>query len=409
MANLKDKKYLEELHMYFNKIEREEMNDSVVERNVSVLEALQPNSNLKRLTIVNYNGNSFPNWLRGSHLPNFVSLKLEYCGLCSHLPPLGHFPLLKELYIGYCPELKRVSPQHLPSLQELKITNCNKLEECLCLEGSPLLENVSINNCSKLKVTIPKGDSMIKLDLHGCDRILVNGLSTVLKKFVLCENQYTEFSEEEDLVNCCVLEVLEFDLRGFPSLDLQCYNSLRYISIRGCDSSFSLPFSLHLFTNLHYLYLCDCPQLESFPRGGLPSNLRLLDIHNCPKLIGSREEWGLFQLNSLQWFTVTDEFENVESFPEENLLPPTLEHLWMIKCSKLGRMNNKGFLHLNSLRDLRIDNCPSLERLPEEGLQQLSSLYYLEFGECPIIREKYKMEGGERWHTIRHIPNVSYY
>jgi hypothetical protein len=149
--------------------------------------------------------------------------------------------------------------------------------------------------------------------------------------------------------------------------------------------------------------------LESFPRGGLPSNLRLLDIHNCPKLIGSREEWGLFQLNSLQWFTVTDEFENVESFPEENLLPPTLEHLWMIKCSKLGRMNNKGFLHLNSLRDLRIDNCPSLERLPEEGLQQLSSLYYLEFGECPIIREKYKMEGGERWHTIRHIPNVSYY
>jgi hypothetical protein len=72
-------------------------------------------------------------------------------------------------------------------------------------------------------------------------------------------------------------------------------------------------------------------------------------------------------------------------------------------------MNNKGFLHLNSLRDLRIDNCPSLERLPEEGLQQLSSLYYLEFGECPIIREKYKMEGGERWHTIRHIPNVSYY
>ncbi|CAJ2648998.1 putative disease resistance RPP13-like protein 1 [Trifolium pratense] len=89
MANFKDKKYLEELHLNFCKIGREEMNDSIVERHVSVLEALHPNSNLKRLTIVNYNGNSFPNWLRGCHLPNLVSLNLQNCGLCSHLPPLG--------------------------------------------------------------------------------------------------------------------------------------------------------------------------------------------------------------------------------------------------------------------------------------------------------------------------------
>jgi hypothetical protein len=44
--------------------------------------------------------------------------------------------------------------------------------------------------------------------------------------------------------------------------------------------------------------------------------------------------------------------------------------------------------------------------LPEEALQQLSSLSELWIKECPIIREKYKKEGGERWHTISHIPNV---
>ncbi|KAK2386182.1 putative disease resistance RPP13 protein [Trifolium repens] len=435
MANLKDKKYLEELYMVFDGRREEMMNDSIVESTVSVLEALQPNSNLKKLTIENYNGNRFSNWLRGSDLPNLVSLKLKNCGLCSDLPPHGQFPLLKELYIGECPELKRVPPQHLPSLQKLEISCCDKLEECLYLEGSPLLVNVSIKNCSKLKRTllpqhlpslqklnicdcemleasIPKGDSMIELVLQKCDRILVNGLSTGLKKFVLCENRCTEFSEEQNLVNCSVLEELSFDLRGFvvkhPSLDLLCYNSLCELVIRGCDSS-SLPFSLHLFTNLHSLKLYDCPQLESFPRGGLPSNLRELVISNCPKLISSREEWGLFQLNSLKWFSVSDEFENVESFPEENLLPPTLEVLYLYNCSKLRRMNNKGFLHLNSLNWLWIDNCPSLESLPEEGLQQLSSLSQLETIDCPIIREKYKKEGGERWHTISRIPDVSIY
>ncbi|XP_045819820.1 putative disease resistance protein At3g14460 isoform X2 [Trifolium pratense] len=457
MANLKDKKYLEELYMDFCKNGREEMNELIVERNVSVLEALHPNSNLKRLTIVNYSGNSFPNWLRGSDLPNLVSyimLKEVYIRECpelkrippQHLPSLQKLeisdcnkleeclclegsPLLKELYIRGCPELKRIPPQHLPSLQKFEISYCNKLEECLCLEGSPLLENVSIKRCSKLKraplpqhlpslqklyicdcemleASIPKGDSMIELVLERCDRILVNELPTSLKKFVLLGNRYVEFSDEQNLVKCTVLEVLKFDLEGIvkrPSLDLRCYNSLRNLTIKECHSSSSLPFSLHLFTNLEYLKLYDCPQLESFPSGGLPSNLTRLEIENCPKLIGSREEWGLFQLNSLKVFSVSDaEFENVESFPEENLLPPTLVSLSLYKCSKLRIMNNKGFLHLNSLEYLWIDNCPSLESLPEEGLP--SSQLWIK--ECPIIREKYKKEGGERWHTIRHIPHV---
>ncbi|KAK2349507.1 putative disease resistance RPP13 protein [Trifolium repens] len=484
-ANLKDKKYLEELYMVFDG-RREEMNDLIVESTVSVLEALQPNSNLKKLTIENYNGNRFPNWLRGYHLSNLVSLKLKSCRLCSHLAPLGQlpcleelsishcdqvktigeefydnnnsttsllpfrsleflqfekmdnweewvclegFPLLKKLCIRECPKLKRVPPQHLHSLQELEISDCNKLEECLCLQGSPLLKKLCIRECPKLKsaplpqhlpslqkleitdckmleASIPKGDNIEELELWRCDLISVNELPTNLKRFVLWENRYTEFSKEQNLLNCSVLEELMFDLRVFPSLDLRCYNSLRRLSISGCDSSSSLPFSLHLFTNLQSLNLYDCPQLESFPRGGLPSNLNWLQISNCPKLIGSREEWGLFQLNSLEYFIVSDEFENVESFPEENLLPPTLKWLWLENCSKLRRMNNKGFLHLNSLDYLGINSCPSLESLPEEGLQQLSSLSELWITECPIIREKYKKEGGERWHTISHIPNL---
>jgi len=139
--------------------------------------------------------------------------------------------------------------------------------------------------------------------------------------------------------------------------------------------------------------------------GGLPSNLSDLSIKNCPKLIGSREEWGLFQLNSLYGFRVSDEFENVESFPEENLLPPTLHYLSLDNCSKLRIMNNKGFLHLKSLHDLTINNCPSLESLPEKEALP-NTLSYLWIFNCGIIKEKYEKEGGERWHTITHIPYV---
>ncbi|KAK2440092.1 putative disease resistance RPP13 protein [Trifolium repens] len=436
MANLKDKKYLEELYIEFYG-RREEMEDSIVEveSNVSVLEALQPNSNLKRLTVKNYNGKCFPNWLRGYHLPNLVKLEISKCNKLEEWLCLEGFPLLKELCITKCPELKRVPSQHLPSLQELEIHDCDKLEECLCLEGSPLLVNVSIEYCSKLKraplpqhlpslqklkicvcemmeTSIPKGDSMIELDLQRCHQILVNELPTGLKKFSLWQNRYTEFFEEQNLVNCAFLEQLAFDLRGFvvkrPSLDLRCYNSLRYLSIRGCDSSSSsLPFSLQFFTNLQDLRLYDCPQLESFPRGCLPSNLISLKIQNCPKQIASREEWGLFQLNSLKILIISDhEFENVESFPEENLLPRTLKWLEVRNCSMLRILNNKGFLRLNSLKNLNIDNCPSLESLPEEGLQQLGSLFQLSIKNCPLIREKYKKEGGERWHTMSHIPSL---
>ncbi|GAU20846.1 hypothetical protein TSUD_120380 [Trifolium subterraneum] len=421
-ANMKYKKHLEELNVDFGF----HLNNNG--RELDVLEGLEPNSNLKKLTIENYIGNRFPNWLMDCYLPNLVSLKLKNCGLCSQLPQhfpslqkleisecnkleeclcLEGFPLLKHLCIRECPELKRVPSQHLPSLQKLEIYKCNKLEECLCLEGSPFLKEVSIEDCSKLKraplpqhlpslqklkiydcemleISIPKGGSMIELHLENCDRILVNELPISLKRFVLFKNRYAEFSAEDFSTS------LEFDLHGDDSL-----------SIKGWHSSSSLPFSLHLFTNLQDLSLYDCPQLESFPRGGLPSNLSWLAISKCPKLIGSREEWGLFQLNSLKTFIIRDhEFENVESFPE--VLPPTLQWLELDNCSKLRIMNYEGFLHLNSIRNLRIINCHSLESLPEEALPSTQ----LFINECPLIWEKYKKEGGELWHTIRHIPKV---
>ncbi|XP_058721832.1 putative disease resistance protein At3g14460 [Vicia villosa] len=399
-TRLQDKKFLEEIHMKYD--------SSVVESNVSVLDALQPNNNLKRLTIENYNGNMFPNWLSGCDLPNLISLKLKNCnGIkiidnnSTNVPfkslevlefdsmyeweewvCIEGFPRLKEISITDCPKLKRALPPHLPSLHKLVISGCKMLD-------------VSIPNCDEIRV----------LELRNCKRILINELSSSLKRFVLRGNQYVEFSMDH-LINNPFLESLDLDFKDIvecPSFDLCCYNSLSELSIRRWQFS-SFPLSLHLFTNLDFLLLLDCPRLESFPMGGFPSNLRYLPIVKCPKLTASREELGLFQLKSLAHFRVADDFENVESFPEQNLLPPTLKSLYLSSCSKLRILNYKGFLHLKSLSYIQINNCPGLESLPEEGLP--NSLDTLFIVNCPLVKEKYKKEGGERWHTICHIPTV---
>ncbi|CAI8596062.1 unnamed protein product [Vicia faba] len=438
IATLKDKKYLEEILMKFNS-RRDEMYDSIVESSVSVLEALQPNSNLKRLTIENYFGIMFPNWINGCHLPNLVSFTLHNCGLCSHLPSLGQLPYLKELFISDCTGIKIIGEEFygnnstsvpFRSLEVLKFERMDNWEKWFCLdslEGFPLLKDLSIRFCCKLKralpqylpslqnleilsckeleASIPKGDNIRVINVMGCDRILINELSPNLKNLFLSRNQYTKFPQGQSLLNNAIPE--DFVLNGFVechSLDLHCYNSLSTISIAGWPGV-SFPFLLYLLTNLHSLSLSDCPRLESFPMGGLPSNLGYLEILNCPKLIASREEWGLFQLNSLIHINISGhDFENVKSFPEENLLPPTLEYLTLKHCSKLRSVNYKGLLHLKSLVYLSIYNCPSLESLPEEGLP--NSLFRLFITRCPLLEVKYRKEGGERWHSISHIPSV---
>ncbi|RHN66003.1 putative leucine-rich repeat domain, L domain-containing protein [Medicago truncatula] len=320
-ANLKDKKHVEELNMEWS------YKFNTNGRESDVFEALQPNSSLKRLIISHYKGNRFANWMRGCDLPNLVSIRLTHCALCSELPPLGQLPSLKEISISGCDKIRIIGKEFygnnstnvpfrsleilhfdsmseweewsrlegFPLLKELSIRKCPKLKRALP-QHLPSLQKLEINDCKMLEASIPKCDNMIELDIQKCDRILVNELPTSLKRLFLCDNQYTEFSVDQNLINVLFLEELKLDFRGCvncASLDLRCFNSLSYLSIKGWGSS-SLPFSLHLFTKLHYLYLHGCPKLESLPMGGLPFNLRGLSIYNCPKLIGSREEWGLF-------------------------------------------------------------------------------------------------------------------
>ncbi|CAJ2639004.1 unnamed protein product [Trifolium pratense] len=276
-ANLKDKKHLEELSMSYD--EWREMDASVTKAHVYVLEALQPNRNLMRLTIKDYRGSSFPDWLEDHHLPNLVTLELLGCKLRSQLPPLGQFTSLKNLCISGCDGIEIIGTKfygynssNVPfrSLETLRFEHMSELTEWLCLEGFPLLQELCIKHCPKLKsdlpqhlpslqkleiidcqeleASIPKADNISELELKRCDDILINEIPSSLKRVILCGTRVIRSLLERILLKSAFLEELEVeDFFGpnleWSSLDLRCCNSLCTLTITGWHSS-SLPFAL---------------------------------------------------------------------------------------------------------------------------------------------------------------------
>ncbi|RHN65954.1 putative P-loop containing nucleoside triphosphate hydrolase, leucine-rich repeat domain, L [Medicago truncatula] len=162
-ANLEDKEHLEELSMSYDGWRK--MNGSVTKADVSVLEALQPNKNLMRLTIKDYGGSSFPNWVGYRHLPNLVSLELLGCKFCSQLPPLGQFPFLEKLSISGCDGIETIGTEFcgynassvpFRSLVTLRFEQMSEWKEWLCLEGFPLLQELCIKHCPNWRLQFPR-------------------------------------------------------------------------------------------------------------------------------------------------------------------------------------------------------------------------------------------------------------
>ena len=410
-----------------------------------MLETLQPNGNLKKLSVLHYDGTSFPRWFGASHLPNLVSIALAESKFYFVLPPFGQLPSLKELSISCFNGIEVIGPEfcgndssNIPfrSLEILKFEEMSAWKEWCSFEGHneegqgfsclkelsvrrcpwlrralsqhlPSLQKLEICDCQHLEDSVPKAGSIHEIKFRLCEKLFLKDLPSTLKKTTIHGTCIIESCLHQIRVNNPFLEEMKIhNFHGpnkkWSSLDLHRHDSLVTLSITSWYSS-SLPFPLHLFSNLHSLLFHDCPHLESFPEGGLPSSLRKLEIERCPKLVASREKWGLFKLHSLTELRISDDFENVESFPEDMLLPPTLSVLYLIACSKLKKTNYRGFLHLKSLNSLYILYCPLLQSLPEAALSNSLSVLYIH--ECPLLKQRYQRDG-KHWHKIHNIPSV---
>ncbi|KAH0636600.1 hypothetical protein KY290_037023 [Solanum tuberosum] len=206
---------------------------------------------------------------------------------------------------------------------------------------------------------------------------------------------------------------------------------------------------------LKKLYLFDCPEIESFPEGGLPFNFQLLCIRNCKKLVNGRKEWCLQRLPCLTELSMVHDGSDEEIVGAESWeLPSSIQSLSIENLKTLSSQLLKSltslqylciqgnlpqiqsmleqgqfssFSHLTSLQSLKIRNFPNLQSLPESALpsslsqleishcpnlQSLplkgmpSSLSKLSICNCPLLKPLLEFDKGEYWPEIAQIPTI---
>ncbi|KAA8539340.1 hypothetical protein F0562_026032 [Nyssa sinensis] len=235
------------------------------------------------------------------------------------------------------------------------VQKCRKLELPLCVEMEQCYTSLEY-------LTITDSCDSLKALPLGFPKLLS-------LRIVACTN-FETLSVPNEIQNLASLHISNCpNMVSFPRGGLPAPN-LTWIWIENCMNLKLLPEGMHFqLPSLQYLSIDECPELESFPEGGLPSNLLRLSIKNCKKLMNRRMEWGLERLPNLKSFSIGAEIVQ-ESFPEDMLLPSSLTSLSITSLSNLKSLNHKALQHLTSLQEMRISNCPNLQSLPE-GLPTL--------------------------------------
>nr|ACZ74653.1 CNL-B28 [Phaseolus vulgaris] len=334
-ANLKDKRLV--------KLELKWKSDHMPDdpkKEKEVLQNLQPSNHLENLSIRNYNGTEFPSWEFDNSLSNLVFLELRNCKYCLCLPPLGLLSSLKTLEIIGLDGIVSVgdefygSNSSFASLERLEFWNMKEWEEWECKTTSfPRLQELYVDRCPKLKGT----------KVVVSDELRISGNS---------------------------MDTSHTDCPQFKSF---------------------------LFPSLTTLDITNCPEVELFPDGGLPLNIKHISL-SCFKLIASLRD-NLDPNTSLQHLIIHN--LEVECFPDEVLLPRSLTYLYIYDCPNLKKMHYKGLCHLSSLS---LHTCPSLESLPAEGLPK--SISSLTIWDCPLLKERCRNPDGEDWGKIAHIQEL---
>ncbi|KAK8469934.1 hypothetical protein PHAVU_004G013300 [Phaseolus vulgaris] len=355
-----------------------------------VLENLQPHKHLEHLFIWNYSGIEFPSWVFDNSLSNLVCLRLQDCKYCLCLPPLGLLSSLKTLVIVGLDGIVSIGAEFYGSnssfacLERLLFYNMKEWEEWECKTTSfPRLQELDVVECPKLK-------------------------RTHLKKVVVSE----ELRIRGNSMDSETLTIFRLDF--FPklcSLTLKSCKNIRRISqeyahnhlmnlnIYDCPQfkSFLFPKPMQiLFPSLITLRITKCPQVE-FPDGSLPLNMKEMSL-SCLKLIASLRE-TLDPNTCLETLSIGN--LDVECFPDEVLLPPSITSLRISYCPNLKKMHLKGICHLSSLT---LHDCPILQCLPAEGLPK--SISFLSIWGCPLLKERCQNPDGEDWRKIAHIQTL---
>lgn len=366
---------------------------------------------------------------------------------------VGVFPCLQKLYIVRCPSLKGKMPKSLECLVNLKICDCKQLVDSV--PSSPLIRELRLINCGKLEFNFCS-PSLMFLEIRGCcvggssmhfigSALSVCGTNIKVLKIEDCPTVqipllgHYNFLVKLGISGSCD-SLTTFPLKLFPNLDTldvyKCINfemisqenehlKLTSLSIGDCpkfaslpngglsaprlqqfylsklEKLKSLPECMHiLLPSLYKLSINDCPQLVSFSTRGLPSSIKSLLLIKCSNHLINSLKWA-FPANTSLCYMYIEEID-VESFPNQGLIPLSLTTLNITGCQNLKQLDYKGLDHLPSLSSLTLKNCPNIQRLPKEGLPRSISTLQIS-GNCPLLLERCKKPYGKDCERIAHI------
>ncbi|KAB2607104.1 disease resistance RPP13-like protein 1 [Pyrus ussuriensis x Pyrus communis] len=344
---------------------------------------------------------------------------------------LQPFPCLQKMIISKCPKLRGYLPNRLPCLKTLDVFRCGylRLHDEWASSSSGLnmdyLQNsleIGIGGCPGLLPLIERVEKkfLSTLLISKFDAIQCLPKMKYLRTLVF-ENCPTvsslEFLSHEMMAELTSLEHLEIiksfhSVRSFP---LGVFPKLSTLVINGCENleSFSIEGVDQNLSHLNSLRIHRCPNLASFPDGGLPTpNLRHLQVNGCKNLKSFPERIGtLTALEALYLYSLP----NLVSFAQGGLPPnlryfyglqhlTSLQYLTIRDCPSLEFLPREGLQHLTSLQKLEISGCPKLQFLPENGLPP--SLSCLMISSCSTLEKRYEDKKGEDWAKISHIPCI---
>ncbi|KAF3436957.1 hypothetical protein FNV43_RR19710 [Rhamnella rubrinervis] len=183
VANLKDKKYLSELELFWGDVYFDECSP---QKHEEILGELQPHTNIKFLKITYYGGERFPKWVGDHSFCNIEKIHLTGCKKCCLLQPFGQLPCLKQLEIMGLDELVKIGDEFYYSdcsmikpfrcLELLSFSTMQKWQEWSFIGGDiggafPQLKDLSLVDCPELTGCLSLPDTIKSFHSSGCDKL----------------------------------------------------------------------------------------------------------------------------------------------------------------------------------------------------------------------------------------------
>jgi hypothetical protein len=352
-AELKNKKYLDELTLNMDSLCFEGSPESNIIQNTEVLQVLQPPISLKSLFLQNYAGVSLPSWFQPQNLPSLQLLTFKGCvGLESISSPM----FSQSINLNDIPEVGIFM-----SLTDITIDGCenlSSLEHFLQPDYVPVIKKISIENCNML-ASVPTekfGDFHFLEVLHvcHCSNIRLQRLvSPFLKTLIL--NSSGHFCN----IDCCSLTYFHFACEFVTSIQLEMWSlpSLRELIIIRCKSLTYVGGTSRITTYpfLITISVWDCDKLSTLDdlltQESLPA-IEEININRCPEL---------------------------QSLPVERFVSfPYLKDLLVFDCPSLNWQ--MGLVLPSSLQKLGLKKCGDISPYVPSCLQNLTSLVSLSIG-----------------------------